>query len=177
MEHSNLLGITWADYAIVSIVVFSVLISLMRGFVREALSLATWIVAFWIALKFNGTLSVFLAAYIATPSLRIFASFGLLFVFSLILGSLFSFLLSRLIISTGLSGTDRSLGLIFGLVRGTLLVGILLLLISFTSFAQDSWYKNSVAIPHFQPLVTWLKGFLPDTMKQISGLVTKAGQL
>lgn len=176
MSHTALIDLTWADYAIIGIIVSSVLISLMRGFVREALSLTSWIIAFWVALKFNDQLSFILAQYIATPSLRLVASFGILFICTLILGSLVGFLLSRLIVSTGLSGTDRSLGLIFGLVRGTLLVGIILLLISFTSFAKDDWYQHSTVIPHFQSLVLWLKGFLPDTMKQISTLVAQTQQ-
>lgn len=171
-----ILHMTWADYAIVGIIVASILISLLRGFVREALSLATWIAAFWVALKFNNQLSDLLSSYITTPSLRIVVGFSLLFVLGLIIGSLVGFLLSRLIVSTGLSGTDRSLGLVFGLARGILLVGIILLLLSFTNFTQDDWYQHSLMIPQFQSLIVWLKGFLPDTMKQISMFITQTNQ-
>jgi len=173
MVDASLLEMTLADYIIAGIIIISVIISLLRGFVREALSLANWGVAFWVALNFNDKLSDVLTPYIATPSLRLAASFGMLFIFTLIIGSLVSFLISRLVVSTGLSGTDRSLGLIFGLARGILLIGIALLMISFTAFAKDDWYQKSILIPHFQSLVIWLKGFLPETMKKLSEMVTQ----
>ena len=168
---------TYADFAIVAIVLISVAISFSRGFVREALSLSTWVIAFWIALSFNKQLALFLAPYIATPSLRTIASFAILLIVTLVLGGLLGFLLSSVVSSTGLSGTDRSLGMVFGFGRGILLVGIALLLLSLTSFTQDSWWNNSVLIPHFQPLIAWLKGFLPDKIAQVSNFVTHAPQI
>lgn len=163
---------TYIDYGIALVIILSITISFGRGFVREALSLSSWIIAFWVAFTFHDQLALLLTPYIATPSLRIMASFSILFFITLLLGALLGFLLSRLIVSTGLSGTDRSLGMAFGLTRGVLLVGIVLLLMSMTSFTQDSWWQNSVLIPHFQPLLIWLKGFLPDKMAEISNFVT-----
>lgn len=162
---------TFADYGIIGFLLLSVLISLFRGFVRECLSLTTWVVAVVIALKFNSQLTTFLEPYIATPSLRVFASFGILFVITLLLGGLLSFLLAKLIACSGLSGTDRCLGILFGLARGILLIGVMLILITFTSFSNDDWYKNSLLIPHFSSLVIWLKSFLPQALEHVTEVV------
>lgn len=162
---------TWADYAILIIIGSSVITSLMRGFVREGLSLVTWAVGFWVAFNFNHQLATLLTQYINTPSLRHIASFSILLIVTLVIGSMFSSLLSSIITSTGLSGADRSLGMFFGFARGVLLVGILLLLISLTSFQQDSWWRNSALIGHFQPVTMWLRNFLPDTIKQLSSFI------
>lgn len=163
--------LTYADYAILGIVVLSTLISLMRGFVKEALSLATWIIAFVIAFQFSESLAQILAPYIATPSLRVIVSFSGLFIATLILGALVNFLFSRLIVSSGLGGTDKSLGMIFGLIRGILLVAVMLSLLTLTAFTQDQWWVNSVFIPHFKPLIVWLKGFLPEKIEKLSGYI------
>jgi len=153
--------LNWVDYAIIGIVVVSTLISLVRGFVREALSLATWAVAFWVAFKFNALVANLLINYIKTPSLRLVASFAILFVVILIIGALVNFLIGQLISSTGLSGTDRLLGMLFGVGRGLLLIGVLVLLASMTAFPQDDWWQKSVFIPHFHGLAEWLHGFVP----------------
>lgn len=171
--NATLFGLSYADFAIIIVIFMSVIISLSRGFAREAFSLLTWIVAFWIALTFNKQLAVMLEPYIVTPSLRLIASFTILLIVTLIVGGLFGFLFSRLIVSTGMGGTDRSLGILFGFARGILFVGIGLLLLSLTAFTQDAWWQNSVLIPHFAPLITWLKGFLPEKMSQLSSFVSK----
>lgn len=168
---THLISLNWADYAIAGIIVFSVLISLVRGFVREFLSLLTWGVAFWVAVHFDSQLSDLLASRIAAQSLRAVVSFMILLVITLIIGALVNFLISRLVSSTGLSGTDRALGMLFGLARGILLVGVVLLLASLTSFVHDPWWQASSIIPHFQPLVTWLQGFLPDKVGHLSGMI------
>lgn len=173
MPHELPFGLTWADYAIIAILGVSVIISLIRGFVREALSLGSWIAAFFVAFKFYEKLAVVLSPYISTPSLRVISSFVVLLIITLVLGGLLNFLISRIVTSTGLSGTDKSLGMIFGFARGILLIGLVILLLSSTAFSQDEWWKKSLLIPQFQPMAVWLKGFLPDKMNQLSGFVAK----
>jgi membrane protein required for colicin V production len=170
MQISNITSLNWADYTIICILALSVIISLARGFIKEVFSLITWFVAFWIGFKFCSTFSVFLEAYIKTPSIRLVAAFAILFIATLIVGSILNFLFSQMITKSGLSGTDRMLGMIFGIVRGVLLVGVVLLMASMTAFNQDIWWKNSVLIPHFQWVMVWLKGFLPDKIADLSQL-------
>ena len=144
----------------VAIIVVSSLISLSRGFVKEALSLLTWIVAGAVAWMFGGALAQHLGEYIQTPSARIIAACALLFIATLLLGALVNSLIGELIRVTGLSGTDRFLGMVFGGARGVLLVVLLVGLLSLAPVQQDPWWQQSVLMPHFLMVADWSKNFI-----------------
>ncbi len=149
------------DFIIIGLIAFSAVISIFRGFIRELLSIVTWVVAFWVAWHFSSELAVILSAYIHSKSLQYPVAFIGLFVITMILGGLVNYLLGQLVDKTGLSGTDRSLGLLFGLLRGVLIVGVLLMILKLTPATEESWWQQSRLIPPFMPLEQWLQGFLP----------------
>lgn len=155
-------GFNLADIIILAIISLSALISLFRGFVREALSLVGWIVSFWIAFTFCHPVSQLLANYIKSPTLQLLCAFGGLFIITLIFCAIVNALISKLVHSTGLSGTDRLLGIIFGVARGILLVAALLLVAHFTPMTEEDWWQNSFFIPRFTPIEAWLQSYLPD---------------
>lgn len=157
---------TWADYAIIAIIALSVLVSLVRGFMREAISIVTWIVAFWVSFSFAQTLAALLVDYIHTSSLRMITSFAFLFIATLLLGSFVNFLVNQFVDKTGLSGTDRILGIGFGFARGVLVVALMLMLAGLTPMPENDWWKNSTLIPQFTPLEDWLHEFLPKSVEQ-----------
>lgn len=143
----------WADWLIVAILVISSLISLKRGFVKEALSMAIWILAFLVASWFSLQVAPWFAPYIEQPSLRHIAAFAALFIVTLIVGGIVNYLLSSLISATGLSGTDRLLGVLFGLLRGLLIVMVAVVYLpQVVAVTQDSWWQQSALIPHFLSL-------------------------
>ena len=154
----------WADYAIISVIGLSLLISFVRGFVREALSLVTWIAAVWIAWHFYVDLANLLTNVIQTPSFRLIASFAILFIATLFVGAFVNYLLAQLIDNTGLGGTDRMLGIIFGAVRGLLVVTIIIMLARLTPLPKDDWWKNSLLIPRFESLELWMRDILPSSV-------------
>jgi membrane protein required for colicin V production len=159
---------SWVDYGIVGIIGLSALISLMRGFVREALSLAGWILALWVALTFTRELAERLPLSVSVPSVRLAAAFLALFLAALLLTALVNFLAVQLVEKTGLSGTDRMLGVLFGVARGVVIVAILVLLAGFTALPRDPWWGGSLLLPEFQQLALWIRGFLPpDIAAQI----------
>ncbi len=142
-----------ADWTIIGVVVVSGLISLKRGFVKEALSLVTWIVAIIIAVVFKEQLALLLTDYITTPSLRDVAAIAILFISTLLVGGLLNFMISQLIEATGLSGTDRFLGLLFGALRGIAVVLAALLFVpKFLPVSEDVWWQQSVLIPEILKL-------------------------
>ena len=151
----------WIDYIIIGIIGLSALISLVRGFMREALSLAAWILAFWVAWTFFRELSLQLD-WFTVPSVQLGAAFLILFIATLMLGALVNFLVGQLVEKTGLSGTDRLIGILFGAARGALLVAILVLLAGLTPLPNDPWWTESQLIVYFQDLATWLKSLLPE---------------
>ena len=149
------------DYAILGILLISSFISLIRGFVKEALSLAGWVAAFWISLSFSVSLSRLLSSSIEDPSFRLIVAFVILFVLTLVVSSVANFFISKLVQRTGLSGTDRFLGVIFGFLRGALVVSVLVLLSGLTSLPKESWWADSLLLFRFQAIAVWMRDFLP----------------
>lgn len=152
----------WVDYIIIAIIVISALISVFRGFVREAFSLVVWIAAFWVAWAFFREFSQYLIQWISLPSARLGVSFAIIMIAVLIVGGVVNYLLAQLVEHTGLSGTDRLLGIFFGIGRGAIIVAIIILLAGLTALPQDPWWNQSLLIVHFQDLSLWLKSFLPE---------------
>ncbi|ROR32721.1 CvpA family protein [Inmirania thermothiophila] len=151
----------WIDYVIVAVVAVSALVSLWRGFVREVLSLAAWGLALWVGLAFSDEVAGLLSGVVALPSARAALAFLGLFLATLILGGWVNFLIGRLVDRTGLSGTDRLLGALFGAARGVVLVAALVLLAGLTPLPQDPWWRDSALIGPFQDLALWLRQYLP----------------
>lgn len=152
----------WVDYAILAIVLISAFVSLLRGFVKEALSLMGWVLAFWISLTFSGNLAAVLKNSISSPTLRLIAAFAILFLLALMVTAVVNYFASRLVAVTGLTGTDRMLGMVFGILRGMVLVAVLVLLAGLTTFPKEPWWGQSVLLPQFQTTALWLRGFLPE---------------
>ena len=151
----------WVDYLIIGIILISSGISIVRGFIKEVLSLISWIVAIWVGFMFFANFASLLTPYIDTATLRLFIAFFVLFVVTLILGALVNHLISQLVEKTGLSGTDRALGVIFGILRGAAIVTILVLAAGVTPMPSDSWWQNSLLLQHFEDLAVWVKQLLP----------------
>ena len=140
----------WADWAIIAILSLSCVISLLRGFVKEALSVAIWIIAFGVATWFSPKLAPMLSVYIDAISLRQMVAFASLFIATLLVGGAVNYLLSTLVRATGLSGTDRLLGIFFGLIRGFVIIMVIVLYLpKMVPVDQDTWWNDSVLIPHF----------------------------
>jgi membrane protein required for colicin V production len=148
----------WADWAIIAIFTLSCLIGVVRGFVREALSLVIWIAAVLVAKVFGGQFEYLLANQIETPSVRLMTAYAVLFVATLLLGAMASYLIGALVRATGLSGTDRLLGVVFGAARAFIIVmALLILLPGFLPVHQDEWWHQALLIPHFLACEEWVK--------------------
>ena len=151
----------WTDYIIIGGRGLSVMVGLWRGLVSEVLALVIWVAAFWVAWWLGPTVAARFEHVIELPSARIIVAYALCFVAVLIVGALLRFVISRLIEGTGLSGTDRLLGMLFGFARGVLLVTLLVFLLGFTAFTRDPWWQHSVLLPHFQQAAAWIGQRVP----------------
>lgn len=159
-------SVNWADYIILVVLALSVLIGLFRGLVSEVLSLLTWVAAFWVAWMFGPLLAAQFDHAISLPSGRYILGYSLCFVGVLVLGALLRFVIGKLIESSGLSGTDRLLGMLFGFARGVLLVSLLVFMVGFTGFTRDPWWQQSMLLPQFRQVATWLDQQVPPDVRE-----------
>lgn len=154
----------WVDIVIVGIILISTLISLFRGFVKESISLATWVLAGILAVRYMDVLAVFFEASIESVTIRMAAAFAVLFIVTLIIGAIVNFIVSQMVSKTGLGGTDKALGMVFGLGRGILIIVMLLLLAGLTPMPEEQWWKESLLIEQFSAISTWVRDFLPQDL-------------
>jgi len=163
--------LNWIDWAIIAVLSVSTLISLWRGFAREALSLAGWVAAFVLANLFASRLAVLLAEVIDNESARYVAAFAILLVCVLILSRLLGVLVSRLISITGLGLLDRMLGTVFGFTRGViLLLVVFYLVIELLPADNQQALRQSQLVPHFDMLMQWVQSmFGRMTITSVAG--------
>lgn len=154
--------LTYIDFIILGVVLVSALISVLRGFVKEAISLASWVLAFWVSATFAGKLSQLLAGALTVVQLRLAISFVILFLATLLVGGLANYLVSSLVSRSGLSGTDRALGVVFGVLRGVVVVAVLSLLAGLTTLTQAPAWSESLLVEYFQVLAVWIRDHLPE---------------
>ncbi len=159
----------WIDWALIAVIGLSVIVGLWRGFVREVFSIFVWILAIWIAFRYSGVAAGWLEAWVELPSARAIVAFSGLLLITLIIGGLAGWLLGKLVDSTGLGGTDRMIGMLFGLLRGLVIVVVIMLVTRFTPFPQDPWWQQSRLIPYFERLAIYSVQWLPDNLQEMLG--------
>ena len=150
----------WTDYALLAVLAISMGVGLWRGFVVEVLSLTVWIAAFWLSVGFGADVAGYFTG-VEQPSARLFLGYAGVFVGVLLLGGLLTWALGKFIANTGLSATDRVLGVGFGLLRGLVLACVAVLLMGFTSLPAEPWWRESKLMPGVQRGAEWMQGFLP----------------
>lgn len=157
---------TLLDYVVLAIVGFSVLLSIIRGLVREVVALAAWAVAFVVAYTFGGQLAALMPAEIPGEELRWMAGFATLFFLVLLTMSLIAIALSQMVKSAGLSVEDRVLGAVFGLARGVTVVVILALVAGATSLPSQPVWREAVLRPLLERVAVSIRDWLPPGIGQ-----------
>lgn len=170
MIHS-LLHLNLVDFIILGFIVLSIIISLLRGFVREALSLVTLLIAVYVAFSLSSSVAPILSGMISSESTRTVVAFIGLFLLILIAGAIINFLIGRLISVSGFGPFDRLLGILFGAARGILVLALLVLMIQGTSLTERGWWRHSQLIPLFEPVTAMMKDLFPKQAKQVDALM------
>lgn len=155
------------DVAILAIIGLSMLTGLVRGFVKELIALGIWILAFWLAYHYTASTETLLQTYISDPSVRKITGFVAILLATLLAGGIVNATLSFILKRSGLSGTDRLLGMGFGFMRGVFVVSLVIVVLNMTSIPHDNYFRDSTLYPRFDPLTKWLNARLPNVIKQV----------
>lgn len=152
------------DYFALAVIGVSALIGLLRGFIREALSLIAYLVAFLAAVWWGPRLSAFLENLIANGLLRTLAGYGAVFILALLLVGLLNMALSALVDRTGLTPADHGLGALFGALRGFVLVMVLIGLAGYTELPEEAWWRDARTSEAFVKSFQHIKSMLPPAV-------------
>ena len=149
------------DILIVVAVAISIVVGFIRGFFKEAISIAALLFAIWAALYFGPAVGDISRSWLSSEELQTW--FGRILVFAVILsiGGLLGWGVSKIIRVSALSGIDRMLGSLFGAARGVLLLAVFILGGQFAGFDNDDWWLGSRLIPHFEVVADWIKQMAP----------------
>jgi membrane protein required for colicin V production len=151
--------VNWVDIVIIGIIAISVIVSFFRGFLREALSLLIWVVAIWMAIMFYpDVMPMIPESWGLPPTVRAALAGAGILLGVLIIGGIVTWALGSFLDKTGMSGTDRVVGILFGGLRGVVLVALAIIIIGLVpTITENDYWKQSQLVPHFQPMADWGK--------------------
>ena len=155
---------TAVDIVVIFVIFLSALFSLLRGFVKEAISLATWIIAIWLAATFAPQLADALPSNIESEAARQAIGFGVLFVLTLMVGALVNMLVSQVVKKTGLSGADRIFGVAFGILRGGLIIVVFVVIGGMTALPEMDWWQSSTLLQWFESTAIAIQEYIPEDL-------------
>jgi membrane protein required for colicin V production len=155
-------NMTIFDYVVLFILACSTIIGIMRGLVKEVLSLLAWILALVVANMYSGALAELLPQAIPGQATRLIVAFIALFIGVRLLMMLLTMAFDSIIKASGLTLADRGLGSLFGLARGIVIVLIVVMVCSVTAIPQQDFWKNAQLRPLAESTAHTIKPFLPD---------------
>jgi membrane protein required for colicin V production len=161
--------VTIFDYLVLFVLACSIVISTLRGLVKEILSLLSWIISFVIANAFSEDLALLLPDVIPGNITRLIVAFLAIFIGVRLLMALFTRAVDAAIKASGLTLADRGLGGLFGLGRGLVIVLAFVLLCGMTAIPQQPFWKDALLSPLAETAARTVKPFLPgDVAKHVN---------
>lgn len=155
-----------ADLLILGVLVVSMVLGLIRGFVREAIAVLAWLGGLWLAWRYAPLIEPFLGGAIGEPPVSTWTARALIVLAVLIVGWLVAGILSHLLRHSGLSLlVDRLLGATFGVLRGAVVVAVFVLLGQFVEMTEVPWWQQSKLLPYAAELAGWIQTFAETGMK------------
>jgi membrane protein required for colicin V production len=165
---------SYLDLAVLGIVLVSALLSMMRGFTREVLAIASWVAAAAAAYYFYPMVMPYLTPYIHKEVIAQAAAAAIVFFVTLIIVSLFTVRLSDAILDSKIGALDRSLGFVFGVARGFLLAVVAFAIFNWlvSEKQQPEWVKNARTRPVLTETADRIVALLPsDAAQTINGWI------
>jgi len=134
---------TWFDWLVIAIVAASGAFGYFRGLVLEAVALASWLAAIWFAWRFGGDMVPMLGEWQNVPELRIWAARAIIFILIMMVGGVLGWLVRKVVHSSGLTRPDRVLGAAFGLLRGAIVVGLIVIGLQLSDLDSEPWWLGA----------------------------------
>jgi membrane protein required for colicin V production len=149
-----------ADHLFAIILLVSGAVGLFRGFIREAIALASWLVGLWLAWHFAYIVNPWLGGALAEPGVREWTGRAVVLLLVLLFGALVGSVVSHYARrAVGLAAMDRTLGAAFGLVRGALIVGLLVMAGRAANLDREPWWANTRSMPAAEAIANWLERY------------------
>jgi membrane protein required for colicin V production len=148
---------TLADYVILGILLFSAIAGVLRGFLREVCSAVTWILAFWLAWHFGPLLEPHLGGLLRQPAVNVWAARAVIFLIVLLIGTAVGALVAHFMRVSLFSGIDRLLGLLLGVVRGLVIVGLVAILCHTLKLDGEPWYQKAKLVAYAEGIANGLR--------------------
>lgn len=158
------MSLTTFDIVVLIILLGSIAVSILRGFFREVLSLAGWVIAFIMAGIWGANAAVIMPEAITVPALRLAGGYVTVFLITLLLANILNWIIDAMLRATYLKPVDRVLGAVFGFVRGMLMVMGLVVLAGLTELPKQPVWKNSVTAPILVWCVQTAKPLIPGAL-------------
>lgn len=153
------------DYIVIAIFAISIIVGLMRGIVKEVLSIAGWFVAVFVAKTYTNQVLPFVPDSIPGEGLKVLAAFVILFIASLLITGLISMAISSLFSGVGLGWLNNLLGSFFGFARGLIIACVIVFLLGFTSMPEDERWKNAMFSATIETIVLGVLDYAPEFIR------------
>jgi membrane protein required for colicin V production len=152
----------WTDYAIIALLIASCVVGLVRGLLREVISLITWVAALWLAWEFADVLAPHLGGALSEAAVRPWAARTIIFVLVLLVGAGVGAIVAHFVRLSIFNSLDRLLGLVFGLLRGAVVLGVLAMLCHAVRLNEETWYRGSTLVPYAEQAGNVLRGLVGE---------------
>ena len=165
----------WIDYIIIISIALSIITGFFRGFAKELMAIIIWCISLWLAINYWNKLADYLQPYLHDQTARMVVSFIAIILIVFILGGFVNLLLNLILNRSGLTNTDRVLGMGFGLLRGVFIVSLVILVLNMTGMKNslDTYFSDSYLYKKFDPIVAWMNQFTPRLMQYMNSLDTE----
>lgn len=153
---------TWADYFLIALAAISCVMGVVRGLVREVISLFTWIAALLLSWEYAGLIEPHLGGVLAEDTVRTWAARAIIFIAVVLIGTAIGALAARFMRTSIFSGLDRLGGAIFGVLRSLVIIGLLVILGHALRLNGEPWWRNSVLRPFSEHTANVLRSMVGE---------------
>jgi len=159
---------TWTDYFLIALAAISCIMGIVRGLVREVISLCTWVAAVFLSWEYAGLIEPHLGGVLAEDSVRTWAARAIIFIAVVLIGTAIGALVARFVRSSIFSGLDRLGGAVFGVLRSLVIIGLLVILGHALRLTGEPWWRNSTLRPFSEHTANVLRSMVGERKIEVS---------